>query len=210
MPNDLLRFEAVQMIANREDRTFRAPLLPFGEQGRTNLGKVTAARGKVRLPKDPAAIVGRLGHEDPDQPAASVAVQLVESDDGLMLAGKILNSDEGDRLLEDITAGTRNMVSVEVAKPVIRDGALVGGTLYAYAHVAEGAFPSARLVASDHGGDQQELVDRLTAESVKYKKRAQDAEAEVKRLSAELEQLRPKDLPVVEKLQARLDAVGSR
>lgn len=209
--NDLLKFEAVALTANVEDRTFRASLLPFGEQGRTNVGKVTAGRGSVRLPKDPSAIVGRLGHEDPDQPAASVAVQLVESDEGLMLAGKILNSDEGDQLLAEIEAGERNMVSVEVARPVIDGGILTGGTLYAYAHVSEGAFPSARLVAADHGDvESQRLINRLTAESVKYKKRAQDAEAEVQRLTAELEQARPKDLPVVDQLQARLDAVGSR
>ena len=42
--NDLLMFEAVKLTADKEARTFRAPLLPYGEQGRTNWGKVTAAK----------------------------------------------------------------------------------------------------------------------------------------------------------------------
>jgi hypothetical protein len=207
--SDKLIFEAVKLTADRAERTFRANLLPFGEQGSTSAGRVTAARGSVRLPKDPAAIVGRLGHDDPDQPAASVASELLETDQGVMLAGKILNSDEGDRLLAEIEDGTRAMVSVEVARPVIKGGELVGGTLYAYAHVPAGAFASARLVAEDHGDlGTKETIDRLTAESVKYKKRAQEAERELAVLKAELAGLTARPSSVADLRHRLEEAMG--
>ena len=193
MSEDRIRFAAAKLEASLQDRTFRARLLPYGEEGATSIGRVVAGKGSLRLPRDPSSIVGRLGHDDPDQPAASVAQQIIETPDGLMLAGKVLDNDEGDALLAEIQSGARNMVSVEVSRPIIRDGQLVDGKLYAYAHVEQGAFDSARLfagngVAPDRGREpaDQQLIDRLTAESVSMKTRAQTAERERDALRAEL------------------------
>lgn len=204
---DLLYFEAKTLTAHKADRTFRATLLPYGELGSTSLGKLTASRTSVKIPKDPSAVVGRLGHDNPDQPAASQATQLVETDTGLMLAGRVLASDEGDQLLAEIDAGERNMVSVEVANPVIRDGQLVDGTLYAYAHVAAGAFASAKLVAEDHGDLDERSA--LRAEAAKYRTRLRDVEAERDALKVERDALKAALTPEPEsreELRARLAA----
>ena len=46
------------LTADRATRTITAdPLLPYGEEGRTNLGRVTASKGVVTIPPDAKSVI---------------------------------------------------------------------------------------------------------------------------------------------------------
>lgn len=139
------------LAASPEDRTLTYLLLPYGEEGRTNLGRVTASRGSVQLPEDPTGLVGNLEHQ-PTRPI-SKCVALEETDDGLRCSVRVLPTSAGDDLLIEAAEGVRTGISVEIEDPVIRDGALVAGRLVGYGHVTTPAFPSAQLAAAEDTGD---------------------------------------------------------
>lgn len=138
------------LTADRAARTLTAdPLLPFGEQGSTNLGRVTASAGAIAIPDDVSGLVLNLQHER-NAPIAKFT-SVTETPTGLRATFSVPATRAGDDLLAEVDAGLRTGVSVEIANPVIRDGALLGGTLTGAAAVVDPAFPSAQLVAADAG-----------------------------------------------------------
>lgn len=110
--------------ANAGDRLLSYLLLPFGEPGRTNQGTVTAAAGAVTLPAGPVPV--NLEH-DKTRPVGRMTV--TEAADGLYAELAVARTRAGDDLLEEAAEGLRAGISVELAGPVIRAGALLAGAL---------------------------------------------------------------------------------
>ena len=133
-----------KLTANRADRTLTGMLLPYGEEGRTNLGRLTVPRGiltaaapslPINTEHDETAIVGTFTHED--------------TDTGIRLVATMFPGPAGDKALTEAENGTRAMFSAEVEPIVVRDGVAVSGVLTAAALVERAAFPSAKLAAAD-------------------------------------------------------------
>ena len=103
------------LTADTDTRVLRYRLLPYGEQGRTNVGLVTASRGSLTLPEDPATMHLNLEH-DRKRPVGR-AVTLVEEDTGLTAAFAIANTTAGNDLLLEAAGGLRPGVSVEIEDP---------------------------------------------------------------------------------------------
>lgn len=146
------------LLAAGDDRTLTYLLLPFGEAGRTSMGKVTASAGSVSIPDDVAALSANLEH-DRTRPVAKFT-SVTEADDGLRATLRVLETTAGNDLLVEAREGVRTGISVEVDNPVIRDGVMSAGALSGAGFVTSPAFPSAQLVAADTG----ELEDEETPE----------------------------------------------
>src|SRR5690606_33044775 len=104
-------------------------------------GRVTASAGSLTLPESPSDLVANMEH-DRTRPVAR-GVALDETDDGLTATLRVARTTAGDDLLVEAREGLRTGISVEIDDPVIKGGALVGGTLTGAGFVTEPAFPSA-------------------------------------------------------------------
>lgn len=138
--------------ANKDERTISGLLLPFGEVGRTNLGKVKVHKGTLRH----APIVTL--NEAHDGIPRGLHASLTEQDDGWHGAWRVHEGPEGDALLASVESGKYRMLSVEMPDAVIRQGEVISGTITAAACVEVGAFPSA-LMAADAGELPDDLPD---------------------------------------------------
>ncbi|ARU50155.1 hypothetical protein CBR64_00110 [Cellulosimicrobium cellulans] len=154
--------EAGELTASAEDRIVSGLLLPYGEQGRTNLGRFTVEQGDFQVPADPEVVTANTDHAR-QQPVGR-AVTLTDSPRGLFAAFKIGRTPEGDQLLAEHAQGKRRSLSVEVTDVVIRAGRAVAGRVYGAAFVERGAFPSATLLAADVGEDPNQAETAATTE----------------------------------------------
>lgn len=134
-----------KLEASLEDRTLSGLLLPFGEPGRTNLGKLTAS-AESRL--DIADQVSLNIEHDAKRPVGK-AVALEASPEGLRASFQVLPTRDGDDALLEASEGLRCGLSVELDPVVTRAGRIVSGTVVAAGLVAAPAFPSARLAAAE-------------------------------------------------------------
>lgn len=134
------------LAANREDRTLRYRLLPFGEPGNTNMGKVIASAGSIEIPSSPLPV--NIEH-DYTRPVGTMIAE--ETPEGLDAVVTIANTRAGDDVLEEAATGLRAGISVEVDNPVIRAGRFVKGLLSGSGLVVKPAYPSALLMAADVG-----------------------------------------------------------
>ncbi|MDJ0336434.1 hypothetical protein QMG83_14500 [Salinibacterium sp. G-O1] len=137
------------LLADLNARTLSGLLVPFGEQGNTNLGKFTVEAGVLTLPRDPSVVTLNIGH-DREIPVGRATV-LAEHADGIHATFSFANTDEADEALLAYDAGTRGALSVEAKNLVIRAGKAIAGHIFGAAVVAKGAFPSATLMAADIG-----------------------------------------------------------
>lgn len=131
------------LTASRETRTLRYRLLPYGEPGRTNKGKVTAGPGSVNVP--PMALQVNRQH-DKGRPVGLLLAEAV--DDGLDCVVNLTTTQEADDALAAVERGELPGISVELANPVIRNGVLVSSDLVGAGMVEEPAFDSALLLAA--------------------------------------------------------------
>jgi hypothetical protein len=141
-----MRLHGTLLAADQASRILRYRLLPFGEPGYTNVGKVTAGPGCLQLCAAEDFVLN-LQHEK--HRPLGIGVELAESPAGLDVAVRILATTAGDDLLVEAAEGVRTGVSVEVDGPVVRAGRLVGGRVSGGGAVVDPAFASARLVASE-------------------------------------------------------------
>jgi len=150
MTTTRLRASGQLLAASREDRVLRYRLLPFGEVGRTNKGQLLASAGSVTIPPEPQRV--NVEH-DKTRPVGMMTA--TEDAEGLLAEVQVANTRAGDDALEEAESGLRTGLSVELDRPVIRNGRLISGTLAGAGMVAEPAFPSAQLTASvpDQGTD---------------------------------------------------------
>lgn len=149
-----MRVAGTLLSASTEDRTLTYRLLPFGEPGRTSLGKVTVSAGVVQLPADVTVMSANLEH-DRTRPVAKF-VSVTESDQGLDAVVRVLATSAGNDLLVEAAEGVRTGISVEIDAPVIKAGALQAGVLDGAGFVTNPAFPSAQLVAADTAPEPKE------------------------------------------------------
>lgn len=140
------------LIANKAERTLSGLALPFGEVGRTNIGKVKAHKGTLKL-----APVVTINSQH-DRVSLGLAASMVEEDDGWHGVFNIAEGPEGDALLAEYEADQRRGLSVEIPDAVTRAGDLIAGTITAVSAVIKGAFPSA-LMAADAGELPADLPD---------------------------------------------------
>jgi hypothetical protein len=161
-----VKIEAGSLYANTEERVVTGLLLPYGEIGKTNLGRFAVEPSSIAIPEDPAVVTLNIQH-DREEPVGR-ATELTDTPGGIVGTFKIANTPEGDTVLAEITEGSRSKLSAEVKNVVIRAGKAVGGSLFGAAVVTEGAFPSAGLYAElaedtpEEGEDVSE--DTLKAE----------------------------------------------
>lgn len=141
------QIETGALYANVEERIVSGLLLPYGEQGRTNLGKFSIAPGSVAIPADPEVVTVNIQHER-ENPVGR-ATELLDTPAGIVGTFKIAETPEGDTVLAEIADGLRTKLSAEVKNIVIRSGQAISGSLFGAAIVEQGAFPSAALLAAD-------------------------------------------------------------
>ena len=136
-----LRLLATQLTAS--GRTVRGMLLPFNEDGQTNLGRVRASAGTLTVAPPP--LVLNVEHRDAD---VLGTLSVTETPAGWDAAADVLPTRAGDDALAEIAAGVRNCLSVEVEDPVIAGGELTAGTITGGGLVRRPAYPSAKLAAA--------------------------------------------------------------
>lgn len=182
------------MTASREDRTITGLLLPYGEEGRTNVGKITASAGSLTIP-DPVSDVKLDIEHDLTRPVGR-ASEIVDTDAGLVATWSIARTRAGDDVLEEAAEGLRTGLSVEVDEPVIRNGALLGGRLTGAGIVVSPAFPSALLVAADAGEYiETVVVDSTVVRESEYGTEVTSEHMEIESVYTEAEQPAQEDMP---------------
>ncbi|WP_340540417.1 hypothetical protein [Nocardioides sp. GXZ039] len=103
---EVIEFESAAFAVDRETRTLRGVLLPFGAVSRPARDRATGkvarfsfAAGTVALP-DPGDVVLNYGHDTESLGAqVGVATELRAEDDGIHAAFRIAKTPEGDRIL---------------------------------------------------------------------------------------------------------------
>lgn len=152
-----IQIEGGEVLANLDERTLTGLLLPYGEEGRTNVGRFTVMAGDIAIPEDPSVVSLNEDH-DRFRPIGR-ATRLWETTAGIMATFAIGRTAAGDAALADTT---RRCLSAEF-KTGIKNGRATGGVLAAAAKVPRGAFPSAQVLAADAEIDD-ETVELETGE----------------------------------------------
>ena len=138
-------------------------LLPFGEWGQTNLGRVKASAGVLTVGDQLALTVE---HKDTD---ILGPMTVAETPAGVLVESEILPTRAGDDALVEIAAGVRACLSVEIDDPQITAGQLTGGVITGGSLVRHPAFPSAKLAASAQpiAPDTDRKDTNMTEEEIK-------------------------------------------
>lgn len=167
-----VQIEAGTLTASRESRTVTGLLLPYGEVGRTNLGKFAIEPGAITVPDDLTGLV--FNDEHRRESPIGAPVTLTDTPAGIVGTFAVAKTPAGDRALDDIENKRRTSLSAEVSDIVLRAGKAVAGTLFGGALVKTGAFPSASLFASDVGElpedyeSQAVTTETITVDGVEY------------------------------------------
>ncbi len=141
-----------KLLATNDPRVKEGLLLPFGQPGRTNKGRLTAAAGVLTIADqlDPLTL-----EHDPKQPVATFE-HIEETPGGLKCSVRYLPTRAGDDALAELEAGVRTGLSVEIddlartdTGPVIRAGKLAAGLVTGGSQVIAPAFMSGRLAAAE-------------------------------------------------------------
>ena len=141
-----LRATGHLLAASADKRELSYLLLPYGEPGNTNKGKVLASAGTLEIPAEPLPV--NLEH---DATAPLGTMDVTETDAGLTATVHVAATRAGDDALEEARLGLRKGISVEVENPVIRAGRFIKGKLTGAGLVVSPAYPSALLMAADAG-----------------------------------------------------------
>jgi hypothetical protein len=145
---------AGDLQANIAERVVSGLLLPYGEVGRTNLGRFEVEPHKITIPQDVSVLMANEEHSQ-TEPRASF-LTAIDTEAGIVASFRVGKNPEGDRLLAKIekrrAEGKPMALSAEVKGIIIKAGKAVGGLLTGAAFTERGAFPSATLLASDTEG----------------------------------------------------------
>lgn len=169
------------LTASREARTLRYRLLPYGEPGRTNMGRVTAGPGSVTIPRG-ALQVNR--QHDKDRPVGLLLAEDVG--DGLEAVVNLTITQEANDALAAVEAGELPGISVELQDPVIRNGVLVSGTLVGAGLVEKPAFDSALLQAADDAAPAPDIEPVTEPATPKQKEESRVTPEQMEQLLAAL------------------------
>lgn len=160
-----LQVAGILLNASMEERTLTYKLLPFGEEGSTNVGKVIASKGSITLPEDVNVLELNEEHDYKNQIGKFVSV--VETDTHLEATVRIVATTAGNDALTLASEGLRTGISVEIANPIIRAGKLISGNLTGAGLVVRPAFKNAQLIAADCGdlNDKDSIMDEKNLEA---------------------------------------------
>lgn len=153
-----ITFEANTLTASEDDRIIEGMLIPYGEEGRSNLGMFSVPRGAFEIPEDPAAVT--VNREHAREGVFGHGIKLTDSPKGVMFAARAAKTPQGDQALADAKSGKLGYFSAEVADVRIEDGKAVAGRLFGAGLVKAPAFPSATLYAA--AVDDEEGTAELT------------------------------------------------
>ncbi len=137
------------LAASEEDLTLSYRLLPYGEEGHTNLGSITASKGVLQIPTDMSTLSVNEEHDFKKPIGFFEAV--TEEDSGLTATVRLIDTQAGRDAHKLAKAGLRTGISVEIAEPLIRNGNLMAGRLTGAGLVVRPAFNNAQLTAADCG-----------------------------------------------------------
>lgn len=153
-----LAIEVGAVMCSRDDRTVTGMLLPFGEVGRTSVGKLQVGPGVVTIPADPSVVYANSEHDRWANVAH--ATQITETAQGILASWKIAQIPEGDELLTDLEAGKRAYLSVELAPGarIAAGGVIKSARLAGAAFTSTPAFESAAIYASATETEQENTM----------------------------------------------------
>jgi hypothetical protein len=137
------------LTASEDDLTLTYRLMPYGEDGYTNLGAIKATKGVLQLPTDLKSL--ELNEDHDFKKPIGFFESLTEEDSGLTATVRLVDTQAGRDAHKLAKAGLRKGISVEIAEPVIRDGNLIAGRLTGAGLVVRPAFANALLTAADCG-----------------------------------------------------------
>lgn len=158
-----LRAHGTLLTASTDDRTLTYLLLPYGSEGRTSLGRLTASQGSVTVPEDVATLSVNEEH-DATRPVGRFT-RVEDTEAGLEATVRLARTRAGDDALELAAEGLRTGISVEIANPVIRAGRLIAGVLTGAGLVVRPAFADAQLIACDCGDTDEEVEEETSEET---------------------------------------------
>lgn len=158
--------------ADTTKRTITGLVLPFGSEGRTSAGTVTASKDSVTVAPE---VLLNMEH-DGTRPLGKMLSHDI-TDEGIVATFSVANTTSGNDLLAEVAEGLRTGLSVEVQEPVIRNGSLIGGLLDAVAAVTKPAFDLARVSAMT-AADSGEIADEDQVEDDETTDEAETAEVE--------------------------------
>lgn len=148
--------------ADQTARTITGLVLPFGSEGRTSAGTVTASKDSVKIADQ---VLLNMEH-DGTRPIGRMLSHEV-TDNGIEMTFSVAKTTAGNDLLAEVADGLRTGLSVEVQEPVIRNGSLLGGLLDAVAAVTRPAFDLARvsaMTAADIGDEDDDQAEAEVAD----------------------------------------------
>lgn len=158
--------------ASADDRIVTYLLAPFGEPGRTNLGKVTLTASSLTIPEDVTALAVNVEHQSTAPVGKFARIEATER--GYEADVRFLATRAGDDALLEAREGVRSGISVEVDDPVIRNGQMRAGRLSGAGVCVTPAYPSAQMVAADAGdlpeedGEAPQEHDEVVIDGVVY------------------------------------------
>ncbi|KQQ65192.1 hypothetical protein [Microbacterium sp. Leaf320] len=162
--NDIdIEIEGGEVLAAADDRTITGLLIPFGEQGRTNVGQFEVDASVVELPADPS-VVGLNTDHDRYAPVGRATRLWIEAA-GVMASFAIAKTPAGDKALADARNphGKRRRLSGEW-RGGIKNGKATRVPVSGGALVARGAFPSAMVLAADTPDDEEEDAEKVVTD----------------------------------------------
>ena len=140
-------FTTDRLIANEDDNTVEGVILPYDEEGKTNLGPVIIEPGAIDLPDGEIPLT--LEHDGENPIGRSVSLEDDEEKGEVRAVFSFFDSAAAEQCLAAIKKGDLDGFSIELDHPVTRGGRMLAGRLDAVSIVKRPAFPSARLLASD-------------------------------------------------------------
>lgn len=145
-----------QLEAADDGRTIKGMLLPFGEIGYTSYGPVTVTGG-ITWPEDLAGVLLNIEHDPGRLVGRATSLEITEA--GVQATFSIVNTRAGDDALEEVRAGLRGALSVEMtALEEDKPGEISAGEIIGAGLVSRPAFESARLAAT-HAATEETQSD---------------------------------------------------
>lgn len=143
-----------QLLASedQDSRELTYQLLPYGEDGFTNLGKVKASQGALDFPESLDELQLNLEH-DYKKPLGKFTA-LTDDENGIKATVRIAETSRGNDALLEARQGLRTGISIEINSPVIKAGQIISGRISGAGLVVKPAFSNAQLIAEDFGTEQ--------------------------------------------------------
>lgn len=180
----VVRVNVTVTAADAATRRLRGRIVPYGQVGDTNVGRlVVMGPGRLRMPDPLSRHVLLWGH-GPEAPSVGVAVEVEDLDDGLWVEFAVAEGELGDQLLAEADptadAPVRTGLSFELHDVTWEDVAHLDALgvrdalVLATASVPIPAFPDARVATVVATFHQQEGTDPMRLRSSRRSRTTRD------------------------------------